>query len=43
VESTYLGFRRLPAMWQGALVAAAMLVIANATAGRPAPFLYFQF
>lgn len=43
VESTFHGFKRLPAVWQGAVVAATLLVIANVLSGRPLPFQYFQF
>ncbi len=43
VEATFHGFRRMPFVVQGAVVAAALLVMANALSGRPLPFEYFQF
>ena len=42
-EATFTGFRRLPFVLQGALVAAAMLTMGLALGGRPLPFEYFQF
>lgn len=43
VEATFEGFKRLPFVVQGAVIATALLVMANAISGRPLPFEYFQF
>jgi D-alanyl-lipoteichoic acid acyltransferase DltB (MBOAT superfamily) len=43
VESTWHGFRRLPFVLQGAVVAAAIMLAAKLISGRPLPFEYFQF
>jgi D-alanyl-lipoteichoic acid acyltransferase DltB (MBOAT superfamily) len=43
VEGTWLWFRRLPLVWQGAIVAAMALVIAATADGRPLPPVYQAF